>query len=66
VARGGAIGWIQPEERNLLGLFSTSVSALEYGEGVFIWAECVVETVGDDDVVVFRLWDTMMLAQGSH
>jgi hypothetical protein len=55
VTRGGAIGWVQPEEKNLLSLLSTSVSAHEYGEGVFIWAECVVETVGDDDMIVFRL-----------
>jgi hypothetical protein len=65
VARGGAVGWVQPEERNLLSLFSTSVSAHENGEGVFIWAECVVKTVGDDDMIVFRLWDTVMLAERS-
>lgn len=55
VARGGAIGWVQSEKRNPLSLFSTSVSAHEYGEGVFIWAECVVEAVGDDNMIVFRL-----------
>jgi hypothetical protein len=65
VARGGAIGWIQPEERNLLSLLSTRVSAAEHGEGVFFWAECVVETVGNDDMIVFRLWGKVMLAEES-
>jgi hypothetical protein len=65
VARGGAIGWVQPKEGNLLGLFSTRVSAEEHGEGVFLRAECVIKTVGDDDTVVFRLWGKTMLAEES-
>ena len=60
VARGGAIGWVQPKEGNLLGLFSTRVTAEEHGEGVFLRAESVIKTVGDDDTVVFRLWGKTM------
>jgi hypothetical protein len=63
VARGGAIGWVQPEEGNLLSLLSTRVSAEEHGEGVFLLAECAVKAVGDDDMVVFRLWGRVMLAE---
>jgi hypothetical protein len=65
VARGGAIGWVQPEEGNLFGHFSTRVSAEEHGKGVFLRAKCVIKTVGNDDMVVFRLWSKFMLAEES-
>jgi hypothetical protein len=55
VSRRGAMGWVQTEERNLFKPFSTSICTEEHGEGVFFGAKCVVKTVGDDDMIIFRL-----------